>query len=303
MTPVRALAPYVASLLLAGCSPYVYKQEIDGFATGVKDLATAYSDGRSYVATRDLEDQDAKWAQGRAPLTITACEFRDTGAPGTVECVLHQVAQPVPGPSPLGAAVRDTGPIVRALSDYSSALAAVANAADREALIAAQSKFKTAVQGLASEAAGKPVASVGPAVDLFNALTAALLDQQRYEILRSGVTAAREPVSVLGTTLSRTLGGIWMVRANELRDSANLEVRNLGAGADYPARLKRARERVAALETLRTKNPATAATDMVAAHDALANALADDSRQVEAVATAVGSFVTQAKTVRDAFAK
>jgi len=304
MTLLRSVAPYLASVLfLAGCSPYVYKQEIDGFALGVKDLATAYNDGRAYIMTRDLEDQDARWAQNRAALTITACEFRDTGNPGNVECVLHEIAQPVPSPSPLGAAVRDAGPIVKALSDYSSALAAVANAADREALTAAQTKLKAAVQGLANEAAGKPVATVGPLVDLFSALTTAILDQQRYAILRSGVTAAQAPVADLGVTLARTLGGIWMVRASELRDAANLEVRNLGSGPDYPSHLRKARERVAALETLRTKNPSVAATDLVAAHDALAKALADDSRQVEAVANAVGSFVTQAKAVKDAFAK
>ena len=303
MSPARVIACSASLALVASCSPYVYKSEIDGFATGVKDLATAYNDGRAYVASRDLEDLDAKWAQNRAPLTITACEFRDTGAPVNVECALHQVAQPVPSPSPLGSAVRDAAPIVRALSDYSSALAAVTNAADRESLTAAQTKFKTAVQGLASEAAGKAVPAVGPAVDLLNALTAAFLDQQRYEILRSGVSTAREPVAILGKTLAGTLGGIWMVRANELRDAANAEVRNLGTGADYPARLKRAREKVTALETLRSKNPAIAATDMVAAHDALAKALTDDSRQVEAVATAVGTFAAQAKAVKDAFAK
>jgi hypothetical protein len=303
MPLARVIASSVALFVAAGCSPYVYKQEIDGFATGVKDLATAYNDGRTFVAARDTDDVDAKWTQARAPLTIAACEFRDSGSPGTVECVLHQVAQPVPGPSPLAVAVRDAAPVVKALSDYSSALAAVANAADREALTAAQAKFKTAVQGLAKEAAGTTVPAVGPAVDLFSALTAALLDQQRYDILRSGVGAARVPVADLGNALAGTLGGIWMVRASELRDAANVEVRNLGTGADYAARLKKARERVAALEALRAKNPAAAATGMVAAHDALAKALADDSRQVEAVATAVGAFATQAKAVKDAFAK
>ena len=309
MAPVRMTRCYIVlattclALLVGGCSPYVYKQEIDDFATGVKDLATAYNDGRTYIATRDQDDQDNQWAQTRARLTIAACEFRDTGKPGAVECVLHQIGQPVPAPSALGTAVRDAAPIVKALSDYASSLAAVTNAADREALTAAQVKFKTSVQGLANQAAGKTVASVGPVVDLFSALTTAVLDQKRYDILRAGVTAAKEPVSDLGKALAGTLGGIWMVRANELRGTANAAVRDLESGGDYPARLRKARERVVALETLRAKNPAIAANDMVSAHDALAKALADDSRQVDAVAAAVGGFVTQAKAVKDAFAK
>jgi hypothetical protein len=57
------------------------------------------------------------------------------------------------------------------------------------------------------------------------------------------------------------------------------------------------------LETLRANNPGIAATDMVVAHDALAQALMDDSRQAEAVATAVTNFLAQAAAAREAFAK
>jgi hypothetical protein len=307
MTPAMPIARVMASsaaiALVAGCSPYVYKQEIDGFATGVKDLAAAYSESRVWLATRDQEKVDATWTGSRARLTVTACEFRDPGTPGPVECVLHEIAQPVPAPLADTAVFREVAPNVEALSRYSAALAAVANAADREALTAAQAKLKTAVQGFASEAAGKAVPAVGPAVDLFSTLTATLLDQKRYDILRSGVTAAKEPVADLGRTLSVALGGVWMQRATAMRRTASQDAESLGSGSDYAARLKRLREKVAALETLRGKNPGTAATDMVAAHDALAKALADDARQVEAVATAVANFVAQANSAREAFAK
>jgi hypothetical protein len=302
MAVARAFATSLVLVAVAGCSPYVYKQEIDDFATGVKDLAATYNDGRTWVSGRDTAQTDDTWTKARARLTISACDFPDTGSPGDVECALHKIGEPVPGPTKLGADVRDGARIVKALSDYSSALAAVANAADREALTASQAKFKSAVQGLANEAAGKTVAAVGPAVDLFNTLTAAALDQQRYAILRSGVGGAKAPVSKLGDVLAVTFRGLWIARARELRDLANGEL-TLGAKGDYPAHLKKAREKVAALETLRTRNPEVAATNMVAAHDALAAALADDSRQVDAVATAVANFVTQASAARDAFAK
>jgi hypothetical protein len=198
---------------------------------------------------------------------------------------------------------KEVAPNVAALSRYAAALAAVANAADREALTAAQAKLKTAVNGFASEAAGKTVPAVGPAVDLLSSLTAALLDQQRYDILRSGVLAAKEPVADLGRTLSVALGGVWMERASALRKVASVEAESLGSGREYAARLKKLREKVVALEALRGRNPGMAATDMVAAHDALANALLDGSRQVEAVATAVANFLAQAAAAKEAFEK
>jgi hypothetical protein len=303
MAVARAFATSLVLVAVAGCSPYVYKQEIDDFATGVKDLAATYNDGRTWVSGRDTAQTDDTWTKARARLTISACDFPDTGSPGDVECALHKIGEPVPGPTKLGADVRDGARIVKALSDYSSALAAVANAADREALTAAQAKLKTAVQGFAKEAAGGTVAGVGPAVDLFSSLTTALLDQQRYDILRSGVAAAKEPVRDLGGTLAVALGGVWMERASALRKTASEDAENLGSGKEYPARLKKLREKVAALEALRAKNPGLAAADMVVAHDALAKALIDDSRQAEAVATAVTNFLAQAAAAREAFEK
>jgi hypothetical protein len=300
---VRVTGSALWLCVAAGCSPYVYKQEIDGFATGVKDLTAAYHESRGYLATRDQDKVDAQWVESHARLTITACEFRDPSRAGTVECVLHEIAQPVPAPLPDTVIFREVAVNVETLSRYATALAAVANAADREALTAAQAKLKTAVQGFAKEAAGGTVAGVGPAVDLFSSLTAALLDQQRYDILRSGVAAAREPVRDLGGTLAVALGGVWMERASALRKTASADAENLGSGKDYPARLKKLREKVAALETLRAKNPGLAAADMVVAHDALAKALIDDSRQAEAVATAVTNFLAQAAAAREAFEK
>jgi len=38
------------AMIFAGCSPYVYKTEITGFAVGVNDLAAAYATGRKSVA-------------------------------------------------------------------------------------------------------------------------------------------------------------------------------------------------------------------------------------------------------------
>ena len=303
MTLARAMASAACVALVAGCSPYVYKQEIDGFATGVKDLAAAYHESRGYLAARDQDEVDARWVAGHARLTITACEFRDSSAPGPVECVLHEIAQPVPAPLSDTAIFREVAPNVEALSRYAAALAAVANAKDREALTAAQAKLRTAVQGFASEAAGKTVPAVGPAVDLLSSLTVALLDQQRYDILRAGVTAAKGPVADLGRTLSVALGGVWMQRATALRRTASNDAESLGSGKEYPARLKKLREKVAALEALRGNNPAIAAADMVAAHDALAYALLDDARQVEAVATAVATFLAHASAAREAFAR
>ena len=134
----------------------------------------------------------------------------------------------------------------------------------------------------------------------------AALDQRRYEILRAGVTAANEPVSTLGTALGDVMGDMRIARTGELRQAADLMIADLGpatASSDYSARLRAARDKVAALEAVRTSDPRQAARDMVVAHAALAKALNDDSRQVESVASAVSNFVDKATALKDAFAK
>src|SRR5215213_2666449 len=96
------------------------------------------------------------------------------------------------------------------------------------------------------------------------------------------------------------------IRARSARQAGPQPLRRqaLGPTTDreiYAERLKRAEIAVAAIDALNRADPRKAATDMVAAHEALVVALRDNTRQVEPVIAAIKAFVAQAKTVREAF--
>jgi len=213
----------------------------------------------------------------------------------------------VPAPLATETQAVAAAPIVKALSEYAAALAAVTNAEDRQALDAAQAGLKQSVTALAvrARAEGTSKAELGAVADLFALGLGTLLDARRYEVLRGGVLDAKEPVSTLGQALGETLDALRAARARELQLAASRLSTGLGPRMDagaYAARLDALRSRVATLEALRRADPRQAAADMVAAHDALARALADRSRQAKAVADAVKVFVEKAKALGDAFA-
>jgi hypothetical protein len=290
----------------AACSPYVYKTEINGFSAGVDQLAAAYNAGLRSVAEDRADRQRWLWTDGQAKLAITdGCAPGVAGAPeATTPCGLREVGQPIPEPSKVEQQAANAAPIVKAFQDYAAALAAVTDAADREALDAAQADLKRSVEAFTKQANPALAAGAGPLADLFAAVTGAALDTRRYQVLKAGVTTAKQPVAVLGGVMGDALDALRAARADELQPTAVRLGEGLGpklGGEAYAVRLDALQGKVAALEALRRATPKQAATDMVAAHDALAQALADNSRQVDTVVSTVKTFVDKAKAVHEAF--
>jgi hypothetical protein len=302
---VRRYICIVVVSALAGCSPYLYKTEIDGFAKGVDDLGTAYESGRQLTATDRVDNQHRDWQEGRAKLALSVgCSPPPSGPSDAGDiCSLREIGKSTPGPGPSEQESAKAAPIVKALRKYAQALAAVSNVADRDALIAAQAQLKGSVQALAKAADTGQAGAVGPIADLFSTLMLAALDQRRFDILKAGVNAANPSISVLGPALGNALEALRLVRIKELRIAADFHVASLGptvSRAEYSTHLNKAWDMVNAIDRLRTASPQQAALDMVKAHAELATAINDDSRQFDAVAATIGDFIDKANAVKSA---
>ncbi len=302
----RALGAAILSMLVAGCSPYIYKSEINGFAAGVEQIGAAYQSGLKSTGGERLERQRWEWATTRARIALTeGCVPSAPGAPDMGgACALREVGKASPAPSQIERQAVAAAPIVKGLRDYADALAAVTNAEDQQTLEAAQARFRGSIESLAKQRDPALGTSLGPIVDVFSAVTTAVLNARRFEILKDGVSAANEPVVQLGSAMGEVLDAIRTARTNELRLTADFLVAELGpafGSAEYVSRLDLVEGKVGALEALRRSNPRQAAQDLVSAHEALARALKDDRRQAQAVVAAVRAFVDKAKEVREAF--
>jgi len=304
---MRPASVAITLLLVTGCSPYIYKTEINEFSNGVNELSSAYNAGLKSSGSERQERQRRQWTKKRARIALTeGCVLQASGGPDNVSaCALREVGKAPPAPSRIETQAIPAAPIIKALRDYADALAAVTNAEDQQTLEAAQAQFKNSIQDLAKQRDPALPASLGPVADVFSATMTAALNARRYEILRDGVTAANAPVAELGGALGEALDAIRTARANELRllaDDLSAELGPAFGSTDYLSQLNLIEGKVNSLEALRHSEPGQAARDMVKAHEELALALKDDRRQVQAVIASVRAFVDKAKAVREAFA-
>jgi hypothetical protein len=303
----ESVGAVLITLVVAGCSPYIYKSEINGFSAGVIDLGSAYASGLQSTASERQERYRWQWGTTGARIALTegCVPQTEVGPDAGPACALREVGKPLVTASQIETQAATAGAIVRALREYADALAAVTNAEDQVTLEAAQAQFRNSVETLAKQRDPTHAAPLGPVADVFAAVTTAALNARRYKMLKEGVTAANGPVAQLGRAMGEALDAIRMARANELRLNADFLVAELGPkfdSADYVSRLTLVEDKVNSLETLQRSDPRKAAEDMVAAHEALTRALNDDRRQTQAVVTSVKAFVDKAKAVREAFA-
>lgn len=309
-TPLGMLAACLCAGLGA-CSPYLYKSEVESFRAGVSDLATAYQSGTKGVAAERAVIQQAQLTPTRTrvalspgcalPATVSAAPAADNALP----CVLQPAGAPMAAPRQAAAPEPDAGaPLIRALRDYADALAAITNAQDQEALEAANSRLTGSLAGLASTAKVGLPNEFGAIAGLAFSAGVATLNQRRFDMLKRGVTAANEPVAVLGDAMGQALDTLRKTRADGLLLAGTTMASQMNANMspdDYATTLTTLQAKTDAIETLRRTNARAAADDMVKAHAALAQALNDDTRQVAAVVTALKTFREKARAVQEAF--
>jgi hypothetical protein len=299
---------------LAACSPYSFSQEVGDFSAGVDQLSIGFTRGFSALAADRAAKTQLELTGSRARVHVaSAC--LDPGKPRTAPCELHALGTPAPTLSEVEQLRGETMSAVAALRNYAHALAAVTNAADRAAYDAAVAQLSGSVGALAKNAdAAAPGASiVAPAaVNLAGLVVGTALDQQRFESLKAGVTAAGtapaggdSPVATVAKTLGGGLVALSLARQTVLIDEAKILEGRLDpslSDTDYQQRLSNAQAVVAVLDSLRQADP-TAATDaLVRAHDALLAAVHDPRRNYASLLQAVSDFADQAAALQAALA-
>lgn len=314
--PARRLAPLFAALCLSACSPYLYKAEVAGFQAAVTDVNTAYVEGRRRLADDRLAARHWDWTGRGAGLAPSAgCILTSVDTVDGEACVLIEAGHST-RVHQTDLEIANAQTQVKALSDYADALAAITNAADREALAAAQGSLATALEGATKVAGGDPAQLSAVSGFLMSAHTA-FLDHRRYEALRRSVLAAEDPVATIAAALGENLEAIRQARGSALGAStawlsqttgtpvgaSSLYAQRLDAmGVGYHERLAALQAGVAANEALRRGNPKAAAADLAKAHAALAAALRDNGRQTTTVLVAMQDFADSAKALRETLA-
>ena len=361
----HAVITIVLAGLSAACSPYLYRPEIDSFSKGVNQLAEA---SRLSVATENAANSSShrwRWIDERPELALSKhCpddkppERKDSqgnagqpanvgdekpkkGERDTCGLVYKPREEWQRSALPFDENVR-LMPYVKTLQKYAVALADITNAADLDALRAAQVKLAGAVGELVTVAGGtssggpREVAAAGPIIALVNYFTTAFLDWRRYRELRSAVPKANPSVATVGQGLGEILEELRGEQLVALRDIEvsltskldpdrtkipNATVKTLCASCStdlqstvgsiarrldeqaYASRLDALRATADSLEKLRTTHPGAAAAEMVKAHNELAKALQDDTqRQEQAVIEATVAFLEKAAALRASMA-
>ncbi|WP_300451913.1 hypothetical protein [Accumulibacter sp.] len=349
----------------AACSPYLYKPEIDAFSKGVNQLAEATRLSVASENAANVTRHRWRWIDERPELALSErCPSGDP--PRRPDNRGDTSPQANLGDRKTEGIERDTCglrhkpledwdlsalpfdenvrlmPYVKTLQKYSGSLAAITNAADLDALRAAQVKLAGAVGELVAVAGGegsstaREVAPAGPFIGLLNYITTAILDWRRYCELRKAVLRARQSVAVVGTELGKILEELRgeqlvALKATEARLASKLNpdktrVRNAAARTScascpadrrstvgaieqlldeqaYASRLDALQSTAMTLEKLRSSDPSAAADEMVKAHEALAKALEDDTRrQEQAVIEATVAFLEKAEALRASMA-
>jgi hypothetical protein len=204
-----------------------------------------------------------------------------------------------------------------ALLDYSHALAAVTNAADRAAYDAAVAKLADSLKGLAS-AAGPSGAGMGTAVaagvNILGWLVGTALDQQRFDSLKAAVNAVGmrpadggdTPMKVITNAIGDGLEVANYQRLNTLNDEMNGDRVRLGPSltdAAYRQRLDDALALATSIQALREADPRGTTDALNAAHEALVKAVNDPSRNLPALVKALTDFSDKAQALQTATSK
>ena len=165
---MKAASVVLVLILVVGCSPYIYKSEINEFSNGVNNLNVAYSSGLKSLGTERQEKQRWDWAKNKALVSLTeGCVPQATGGPDTTPpCALQANGMALPAPSRTETEAVKAAPIIKALREYADALAAVTNSKDQQDLEEAQAQFKNSIQNLAKQRDTKLTKPDGPISEL-----------------------------------------------------------------------------------------------------------------------------------------
>ncbi len=306
-----ALGAMLLGAGVAGCSPYVYQDEVAKFGQGVGDLRAAFVASQDATELAARQADRTRWRRDRVALELPGnCVW---GATDPLACTLSPRGGSPRGPTLPQTEAARIGPLLKALTDYAATLVEVVDSADRAELDRATGELRANVVSLATVAdgvtGGRAGNVAGPVVGLFAAAAGAYLDDRRFRALRAGVEAADPAVRVLGEPIGRGLEVLAEQRFLEVTD----EVRSLTteqhraaratvSDQEYDALTAALDTRVDVLQAIRRARPRQAASAMVEAHGRLRAAIADPETQTAAVISALKRFADAARELRDSLA-
>lgn len=197
-----------ALLLLGACSPYVYKEEIATFGSGVDASVKAFTGMKPSYTAWAIEQRDKRLLRGYAntgvkPSASDACEtlrskyeraFAQGGAPEgdllSAEDYAACSVTPLPKPDP-ERGLPKLEALGEALKAYVAGLQAIANAGDEDALGKAFGQFNTSAQSLVSTVNAELVKNNKATFDAIGALVyeagLTYLRQRRFSALKQAI--------------------------------------------------------------------------------------------------------------------
>jgi hypothetical protein len=295
-------------VLLAGCSPYQFSQEVGDFSTGVDQLSSSFSNGYTGLAADRAAAAHQALLDRRPRVTTTV----SCGVPGKADdytrlpCGALELNQPQPAPLNSQVDRKTVTDKLQVLQNYVHALQAVTNAADRAAFDAAAQRLEGAVSNLATtaNAAAPGAGAIAPAAtNVVLWVVGTALDNDRFDALRNGVTLAATPVKNISAELGTALQIIADDKAQVLTAAAKALLKPLGpklAATTYKERLVAAEAILAELDAVQLSAPAQAAQKMSKAHSALVAAVQSPHPQLAELMKSLSDFEAAAKPLKDA---
>ena len=282
----------------SACSPYRFGTEIAAFSDGVTALSDSLASSSTVLEQDRVLFDRLDRARTRPQLTLSdSCNARLTA--DDPPCTVQDYRSPAPITPVANITVAQAAAKLR---DYADGLKAITVAKDRADLDAASAKLAAGVQGLT---AGIPALSALPAVVSGGLwLFGEALDAERMHRLKQAVNQAQPSIAALANLMGAPLPAIQAQRAALLRNTAHLIAKDMTrsiARDDWLARDRLLEERVAALDSVMRADPLKTTQSLVAAHQALVNAVNDPTTDLATLRQTVKAFADQAGALRDAF--
>jgi hypothetical protein len=306
---------WLALVGLAACSPYDFSKEVSAVGTGVDQLSDGFTSGYAALAAdRAAEAQlDLTGSRARVAMASSCLVPAPKSSQDQIPCGLYRFGASPPGLSGIEQERDRTTALLAVLKDYAHALVAVTNAADRTAYNAAVAQLASTVGSLAEEAGpqGAAASTVAPAaVNIIGWIGGTALDQQRFDSLKAGVTAASTPlpngavpINYVATTAGDGLLALSEARQAVLIAEVQILTNRLGPSltdAAYRQGLSDAQAVVAVLDGLRHADPTGAAAGLAKAHAVLVAAVNDPTQNYPSLLKEVEAFSNQATALQTA---
>ena len=305
----------------SACSPYLFADNVQTFSTKMGSIDASYRENaQKIVAERHLANRTL-WVHDKPKLvTSPGCDF-DTTNPVPCDLMAEGAALPLvngvsradptaPGPdvcqaatdlptlpTPDGgkrAAHLERADLLKALDNYTAALAAITNAQDRADFDNATAKASAAVGELAG-----PYASVAkPSSSAVLWLVGQDLDYRRLHELQNATQQACEPIHVLTDALGvaleeqrdARLRGLFVLLVRKTQAVNRARTAPGVTDQTYAAALDDAQATANAFQMVRATDPHATALALRNAHDKLVVAVRNNNGEFTALVASLENF-------------